>query len=115
MGNRQQDTGTGEPKRPRGQGASADTELTKQRQRDARQSQSDAQDTSIDRGDPDQVEIGDPVPEDDRTIRARGRGETGEDEDLPGTSRRGETGEDEDLPDDDAGIERASPRTDERH
>jgi hypothetical protein len=30
---------------------------------------------------PDQVEIGDPVPEDDRTVRAGG--ETGEDEDLP--------------------------------
>jgi hypothetical protein len=30
---------------------------------------------------PDGVEIGDPVPEDNRTIRARG--ETGEDEDLP--------------------------------
>ena len=35
----------------------------------------------------DSVEIGDPVPEDDRTVRAdnRGEGETGEDEDLPDT------------------------------
>lgn len=32
---------------------------------------------------PDNVEIGDPIPEDDRTIKARGEGETGEDEDLP--------------------------------
>ena len=32
---------------------------------------------------PDNVEIGDPVPEDDRTIRSREQGETGEDEDLP--------------------------------
>lgn len=33
----------------------------------------------------DGVEIGDPVPEGDRTVRAdnRGQGETGEDEDLP--------------------------------
>lgn len=36
-------------------------------------------DEEIDSGDG--VEIGDPVPEDNRTIRARG--ETGEDEDLP--------------------------------
>ena len=50
-----------------------------------------------DRGSPDKVEIGDPVPEEDRTIRAD---ETGEDEDLPGRATRGETGEDEDLPDD---------------
>ncbi len=35
----------------------------------------------------DGVEIGDPVPEGDRTVRAdnRGQGETGEDEDLPDT------------------------------
>ncbi len=33
---------------------------------------------------PDNVEIGDPVPENQRTVRAtRGAGETGEDEDLP--------------------------------
>ena len=44
---------------------------------------------------PDNVEIGDPVPEDDRTIRARG-----------------ETGEDEDLPADDGNIEGSSS---ERH
>jgi hypothetical protein len=44
---------------------------------------------------PDRVEIGDPVPEDDRTIRARG-----------------ETGEDEDLPPDDGDIEGSSS---ERH
>jgi hypothetical protein len=31
---------------------------------------------------PDDVEIGDPVPEDDRTLTA-GAGETGEDEDVP--------------------------------
>ena len=37
------------------------------------------------------VEIGDPVPEDNRTIRVRG-----------------ETGEDEDLPDDDGDIERST-------
>ena len=41
------------------------------------------------------VEIGDPVPEDNRTIRARG-----------------ETGEDEDLPEDDGNIEGTSS---ERH
>ena len=39
----------------------------------------------------DDVEIGDPVPEDNRTIRARG-----------------ETGEDEDLPDDGGDIERST-------
>jgi hypothetical protein len=44
---------------------------------------------------PDSVEIGDPIPEDDRTIRAEG-----------------ETGEDEDLPSDDGNIEGTSS---ERH
>ena len=44
---------------------------------------------------PDNVEIGDPVPEDDRTIKAQG-----------------ETGEDEDLPPDDGNIEGSSS---ERH
>lgn len=44
------------------------------------------------------VEIGDPVPEKDRTTRAS---------DPTRTARggQGETGEDEDLPDDDGGIE----------
>ena len=43
------------------------------------------------------VEIGDPVPEDDRTVRVRGRA-------------GGETGEDEDLPDDTGDIEGGSER-----
>lgn len=52
-----------------------------------------------DRDDGDGVEIGDPVPERERTIRATRGGQ-------------GETGEDEDLPDDDGGIEGTST---ERH
>ena len=46
----------------------------------------------------DKVEIGDPVPEKDRTTRAS---------DPTRTARggQGETGEDEDLPDDDGGVE----------
>jgi hypothetical protein len=56
------------------------------------QSQSST-DEEIENGDG--VEIGDPVPEDNRTIRARG-----------------ETGEDEDLPEDDGNIEGSSS---ERH
>jgi hypothetical protein len=60
-------------------------------------SQRQGQNTPIDEDveKPDQVEIGDPVPEDDRTVRARG-----------------ETGEDEDLPTDDGDIEGSSS---ERH
>jgi len=61
---------------------------SKQDQRDVnsqRQTQSEDPSTrsgqSADTQSPDGVEIGDPVPEDNRTIRARG--ETGEDEDLP--------------------------------
>ena len=74
--------------------------MSEQDQRDMTSSQ--PQSAGEDRGHPDQVEIGDPVPEADRTIRTtRGSDETGEDEDLPGTARGGETGEDEDLPDDD--------------
>jgi hypothetical protein len=57
-----------------------------------RQGQSSGDD-EIESGDG--VEIGDPVPEDNRTIRARG-----------------ETGEDEDLPEDDGNIEGSSS---ERH
>ncbi|MBB6095561.1 hypothetical protein HNQ60_004451 [Povalibacter uvarum] len=46
----------------------------------------------------DRVEIGDPVPEGDRTIKAdRGSARA--------TGRQGETGEDEDLPDADRGVE----------
>lgn len=50
----------------------------------------------------DHVEVGDPVPEDDRTIRADNRSRD---------ENRGETGEDEDLPEAD-GIEGTSS---ERH
>jgi hypothetical protein len=53
---------------------------SEQDQRDmSSQQQSQSSDEEIESGDG--VEIGDPVPEDNRTIRARG--ETGEDEDLP--------------------------------
>ena len=53
---------------------------SEQDQRDmSSQSQSQSSDEEIETGEG--VEIGDPVPEDNRTIRARG--ETGEDEDLP--------------------------------
>ncbi|HEY6644274.1 hypothetical protein [Povalibacter sp.] len=51
------------------------------------------------RQDADQVEIGDPVPEKDRTTRAS---------DPTVRGGQGETGEDEDLPDDDGGIEGSS-------
>ena len=55
-------------------------------------------------GNADQVEIGDPVPENDRVTRAN---------EPRSTARgQGETGEDEDLPDDTGGIE--GTRTD-RH
>ena len=72
--------------------AAPDQDMSREDQRDmgGRTGQQRAQE----RGTPDRVEIGDPVPENDRTVRAD---ETGEDEDLPG-SDRGETGEDEDLP-----------------
>ena len=52
-----------------------------------RQRQNQPTDQDVEK--PDNVEIGDPVPEDDRTVRAGG-----------------ETGEDEDLPTDDGNIER---------
>ncbi len=50
----------------------------------------------------DKVEIGEPVPEKDRTPRASERADV-----RDGQVRRGqgETGEDEDLPDDDSGVE----------
>jgi hypothetical protein len=47
---------------------------------------------------PDHVEIGDPVPEKDRTTRAS-------DPTRATRGGQGETGEDEDLPDDDGSIE----------
>lgn len=47
---------------------------------------------------PDHVEIGEPVPEKDRTPRASGPSQT-----VRGG--QGETGEDEDLPDDAGGVE----------
>lgn len=55
-----------------------------QTQRDNDQTGRDDRDTD-DTVRNDHVEIGDPVPERDRTVRAdnRGQGETGEDEDLP--------------------------------
>lgn len=75
-------------------------DMTEQDQRDM--TANDPQSTDEERGHPDRVEIGDPIPEDNRTIRStRGSGETGEDEDLPGTARDNETGEDEDMPDGD--------------
>ena len=105
MGTRPHDTsGSDESKREAGSRPSAGTDDSKQQQREARQASQPSEPMNED---PDRVEIGDPVPEDNRTIRARGRDETGEDEDLPGGSR-GETGEDEDLPDDGAGIESPS-------
>jgi hypothetical protein len=108
MGNRPRETtGANEPKRQHQVRSSAD-DASKQAPRDTRQSQDQGR-SDDDRSDPDRVEIGDPVPEDDRTIRSRG-GETGEDEDLPGDARGGETGEDEGLPDDGAGIESARER-----
>jgi hypothetical protein len=54
---------------------------SEQDQRDMSSPRREAQSIDEDVEKPDDVEIGDPVPEDDRTIRARG--ETGEDEDLP--------------------------------
>jgi hypothetical protein len=50
----------------------------------------------------DKVEIGDPVPEEDRTTRAAERGDRTRGSQTRG---QGETGEDEDLPDDGGGIE----------
>lgn len=94
MRNRTPDAGQSQSQRTPPPAPSEDTseqdvrEMSSQRQR---------QNTPID-GDvekPDDVEIGDPVPEDDRTVRAGG-----------------ETGEDEDLPADDGNIEGSSS---ERH
>jgi len=94
---------SGKSRRQRRPPAAADRDRTEEDQRDLVRPEEDRSD--------DRIEIGDPVPERDRTIRAgRGGVETGEDEDLPGATRRGETGEDEDLPDDDAGIESPSER-----
>jgi hypothetical protein len=58
--------------------APSDGDGDEQNPRETSQSQDDAQSES-----PDSVEIGDPVPENERTIKSRGQGETGEDEDLP--------------------------------
>lgn len=61
--------------------AALDDETSEQNARELNQTdESGAQDSDQT---PDRVEIGDPVPEADRTTRARGQGETGEDEDLP--------------------------------
>jgi hypothetical protein len=90
-------TGGNEPRRPQPPTTSG-SDMSEQDQRDMQQSQGQSQRSgeAEDHDDTDRVEIGDPVPEDQRTIKA-GRG-------------TGETGEDEDLPDDDAGIETPSER-----
>jgi hypothetical protein len=78
--------------------ATVDEDMSEQDQRDMSQSQGQSQQPDQDQdrdANPDRVEIGDPVPEDNRTIKAR---------------RTGETGEDEDLPDDDGSIETPSER-----
>jgi hypothetical protein len=78
--------------------ATVDDDMSQQDQREMRQSQSQSQRSDRNQnhdqerdGSPDRVEIGDPVPENDRTIKARDTGETGEDEDLPNDDARIET------------------------
>jgi hypothetical protein len=78
--------------------ATADEDMSEQDQREMSQSQSQSQRSNRNQDrdqerdtNPDSVEIGDPVPEDDRTIKARDTGETGEDEDLPNDDARMET------------------------
>jgi len=68
---------------PRTTPAAPQSDATQEDQRDLSSDEEQAEEGN--------VEIGDPVPEDNRTIRARG-----------------ETGEDEDLPDDDGDIERST-------
>lgn len=88
------DKNSGVSKTPRGdlnaQGQDARRDVAKQGQ--SSQDQTQSQDRDEERDESNGVEIGDPVPENDRTIRATGTGQ-------------GETGEDEDLPDDDGSIE----------
>jgi hypothetical protein len=78
-------------------GTSSMKEQNEREQRDAMRSPQRQDDDVEETSDADGVEIGDPVPEGDRTIRAS----------RPGTS---ETGEDEDLPPDDGDIEGGSAR-----
>ena len=72
---------------------SSDDEATGEDRRDLstqrRQSQSQSQSSDGDSSNDDRVEIGDPVPEHDRTIKAND--ETGEDEDFPDDDFDGNT------------------------
>jgi hypothetical protein len=70
------------PEQQRPTPAAPQSDATQEDQRDLSTGDEESEDGN--------VEIGDPVPEDNRTIRA------------------GETGEDEDLPDDDGDIERST-------
>lgn len=86
-----QQQGTLRPEQP-GSDEDQARQATAQRRRTAKTDRDD----DADRKAADRVEIGDPVPESDRTITAD-RGDS--------TRARGETGEDEDLPDDDGNVE----------
>jgi hypothetical protein len=87
-------TGSGTTKGTRQPPPAPGEDKSEQDQRDlSSQRQRQSTDEGVEK--PDDVEIGDPIPEDDRTIRAGG-----------------ETGEDEDLPQDDGDIEGSSG---ERH
>jgi hypothetical protein len=74
--------------------ATVDEDMSEQDQREMGQSQSQTQRSDRDQdrdANPNSVEIGDPVPEDDRTTKARDTGATGEDEDLPDDDAHFET------------------------
>lgn len=81
MPDRNQSSNTGSPQqRP---APTTDEEAAKSRSRQKQAQPGRGQEQDQEQEDVERVEIGDPVPEDNRTVRAREQGETGEDEDLP--------------------------------